>query len=162
YLDGYRSFLEAERRDADLVMAYVGEVISILLIGNDPSSHFIARTAIDKIRDRAKRIPLTPAEQAWTDFAISYEDAAKPTSVRADRRVKPLREAVTQIQKNDPKNYDGHGLVVWLAYLQFDKSEVKKIYRNILQHQPDSITAHHVLLHIAETEDDSKEARLQG
>lgn len=158
YLDAYRSFKAAERRDKNLVMPYVGQIIAVMQMDFTDGEYF-AHEAELQLLEIAKGRPLSPAEAAWSSFGESFKMAFSENFVKPPGRViKTLRDSFEGLVSVDSANLDGIALAAWLSGTALEHRELKEIFRKILEQSPNNIGAHHSLLHIAESENDPKAA----
>lgn len=163
YLDSYRSFKEAERKNPDLIMPYVGQILSVLQISSSEDDEYHVTDAFEKIKERSVRKPLSKIESVWVEFAKSFHMFHSSNYlVTPGQKVKTMEEAFQDILSVDKSNLDGHSLVTWLSRSVLEDDDAKKVLENVLKSEPNNIGAHHGLLHFAEGDNDMKKADLHA
>jgi tetratricopeptide (TPR) repeat protein len=163
YLDAFRSFNEAEKKNPDFIMAQIGKVLAISKIDISNGAEYFMDEALGKIEDRAKRKPLTEIEAAWVDFAKTIRFNISSGMVRTSgQKLLTMKESTEQIFNIDRTNIEGISIAVWNNISSLKIEDAKAYFESVLKIQPSNINSHHSLLHIAEMENNQKEATLHA
>ena len=163
YLDAFRSFKEAERSNPNSVLAYAGQIISILQFGISDEVQYFANEAYLAAISVTTKSKVSTRDRALLDFAralqVANTNEFKP--VRGER-IKSIYDAYEDFQAVDPRNYEARSLLSWLMLSVLSPRDVKVILEKIALSHPYSIGAQHYLLHLAEMDNDEKKASDYG
>lgn len=164
YVDAYRSFNMAVKKDKDRVMAYVGQILSIIQISKGDEARFFIETALEEIERIKKDKGLSEKELAWADVARSLSLAAAMSYSKEDKEKakSPVRAILELKALKDKENLDGIALLHWLHPSGFDRPQRQRVFEEALQKNPDSVGPRHYLLHLAEMRNDLREAEKHG
>lgn len=163
YLDAYRSFKEAERANPNSILAYAGQIISILQMGQGEDAFYFANVAYKAAEGLLQNTKVSEKERAWLSFARVLQIANSGNYIRkAGDPVKSMDEVIFDIQKADSKNLDGLALLTWLTYSSMNQRQIRENLDAIVKKDPKNIGANHYLLHLAEMDNDEKKAEVHG
>lgn len=159
YVDAYRSFRAAAQANSQELMAYIGQILSILQIDTGENGFYFVNQARNQIRQIEASRALTESERAWVNFVQSFIVYYSDNYVfRAGESILPLQQAYADVLEKDARNLDGQALITWLSISMVDYGPAQRLLEAVLEEKPNNAGAHHYLLHIAEAFNDIRKA----
>ncbi|NCN95130.1 MAG: hypothetical protein GW917_00230 [Bdellovibrionales bacterium] len=164
YVDSFRSFQMAAKVDPDRVMAYVGQILSILEISKYEGAFYFVDLALDQIARIEKNFKLSEKEKGWIEAVRAVRLNSSSSYTNKDKEgVLSVTEALRKLRtESDPENLDGISLFTWLNSSILSPQETMKVFELALKKNPDSVGPRHYLLHMAERRNDPRDAETHG